>query len=132
MSGWSTPSRKLSRTTTRVTPPRRRKAVSWSCDQICELERNVNRPDCLAAAAQNKHEQPRAAILADARIADHGAGAVIYQAFFAWGAFDYRARFRRIAGAQFVNKALHALVAAGKAAGVYQVLPDRRGVAATR
>src|SRR5215472_313207 len=89
-------------------------------------------PDCLAAVAQSKHEQPSAAILAGARIADHGAGAVIYLAFFAWGAFDYRARFRRIAGAQLVDKALYALVAAGKAAGVYQVLPDRHGVAATR
>src|SRR5262244_1750244 len=41
MSGVSTPSRRLSSTTTRVTPVSRRKAFSCSSAQIRELERNA-------------------------------------------------------------------------------------------
>src|SRR6516165_263708 len=41
--GTSTPSLRLSRTTTRVLPPSRRKAFSWSSAQMRELERKVRR-----------------------------------------------------------------------------------------
>ena len=42
MSGVSTPSRRLSSTTTRVAPPNLRKAVSCNSAQICVLERNTS------------------------------------------------------------------------------------------
>src|ERR1700730_11105010 len=43
MSGTSTPSRKLSRTTTRVAPPSRRNAFSCNSAQMRELERKVRK-----------------------------------------------------------------------------------------
>jgi hypothetical protein len=85
-----------------------------------------------AAVAQRHHKQPRAAILASNGIADHGPSAIVNLAFFTWGGFDYRARFRRVIESQLADEALDALVTAGEAAGVHQVLPDRHGIAATR
>ena len=95
MSGVSTPSRRLSSTTTRVAPPSRRKAFSCSSAQICELERKTSRRTRLAAVAQRQHEQPRAPVLAGVRIAHHRAGAVIDLRFFAGCGLDDRACFRR-------------------------------------
>ena len=132
MSGVSTPSRRLSSTTTRVAPPSRRNAFSCSSAQIRELERNTSRRTDFAAVAQRQHEQPRAPVLAGLRVAHHRAVAVIDLRFFAGRGLDHHASFRRWRSAQLADEALDAVVAAGEAVVVHQVLPDGHGVAAAR
>ncbi len=83
--------------------------------------------DRLAAVAQGEHEQPHAPVLAAVRVAHHGTGAVIDLRLFPGGGLDDHASFRRGASLQLADEAPDALVT-----GVYQVLPDRHGVAATR
>ena len=83
-----------------------------------------------AAVAERQHEQPRAPVLAAVRIAHHRAGAVIDLRLFAGRGLDHRAGFRRLLAAQLADEALDALIAAGEAVDVDQVLPDRHGVAA--
>ena len=88
--------------------------------------------DRLAAVAQRQHEQARAPVLAAVRIADHRAGAVVDLGLFAGGGLDHRAGFRRLAAAELADESPDALIAAGEAADVDQILPDRHGVAALR
>jgi hypothetical protein len=85
----------------------------------------------LAAIAERQHEQACAPVLAAARIADHGAGSVIDRGLFAGRGFDDGASFRRLLATEFADKALDALIAAGEAARVDQILPDGHGVAAS-
>ena len=89
-------------------------------------------PNRFAAVAQRQHEQPRAPVLAGLRIAHHRAGAVIDLRFFAGRGLDHHAGFRRRRSAQLADEALDALIAAGEAVVVHQVLPDGHGVAAPR
>ena len=86
--------------------------------------------DRLAAIAESQHEQAHAAILAAVRIADHGAGAVIDLGLLARRGLDHSAGFLGGLAEQFAHEALDTLIAAGEAAGVDQILPDRHGVAA--
>src|ERR1700747_72024 len=120
MSGTSTPSRRLSRTTMRVAPPSRRKARSCSSAQIRELERKVSRRTDLRL----HHEQPGAPILAALWIAHHGAGAVINLRLLAGRGDDHNAGFGGLRSTPLAHEALHALVAAGKVVLGNQVLPD--------
>ena len=86
--------------------------------------------DRLAAVTESQHEQTHAAILAAVRVADHGAGAVINLGLLTDRSLDHRAGFLGRAAEQFAYEALDALIAAGEAAGVDQILPDGHGVAA--
>src|SRR6266496_6547820 len=85
--------------------------------------------DRLAAVTEGQHEQAHAAVLAAARVAGHGALAVIDQGLFAGCGFDHRAGFFGRTADQLAHEALDALVAASEAAGIDQILPDRHGVA---
>src|SRR5664279_735109 len=86
--------------------------------------------DRLAAVAEGQHEEAHAAVLAAVRIADHGAGAVINLGFLTDRSFDHSASFLGRTADQLAHEALDALIAAGEAAGVDQILPDGHGVAA--
>ena len=86
--------------------------------------------DRLAAVTESQHEQAHAAILAAVRVADHGAGAVINLGLLTDRSLDHRTGFLGRAAEQFAYEALDALIAAGEAAGVDQILPDGHGVAA--
>src|ERR1019366_2283683 len=86
--------------------------------------------DRLAAVAEGQHEQAHAAVLAAVRIADHGAGAVINLGFLTDRSLDYSAGNLGWAADQLAHEALDALIAAGEAAGIDQILPDRHGIAA--
>ena len=88
-------------------------------------------PNRLAAAAQRQDEQPRAPILAAVGIAHHRPGAVIDLRLFAGRGVDHHARFRRLRAAQLAHESLHALVAAGKAVLIDQILLDGHRVAAS-
>ena len=88
--------------------------------------------DRLAAVAEGHHEQAHAAVLAAVRIASHGAGAVIHLGLFAGRGLDYGAGLFGWAAEQFAHEALDTLIAAGEAARIDQVLPDRHGVATAR
>ena len=72
MSGLSTPSRRLSSTTTRVAAaqPAEGLLVQFGPDARAGVE--DQQTNALAAVAERQHEQARAAILAALRIADHG------------------------------------------------------------
>ena len=83
MSGFNTPSRRLSRIRTRGTPPIRANAVSCNSAQVRVLEREDDQPDTLAAIAERQHKQAGAAVRAGLRIANHGAFAVVDLRFFA-------------------------------------------------
>src|ERR1039458_5637114 len=82
--------------------------------------------DRLAAVAQRQHEQPRAPVLTAVRVADHGAGAVVDLGLFAGRGLDHRAGFWRLVRVKLGDEAPDALVAGGEAAGVHQILPDRK------
>ena len=77
MSGVSTPSRRLSRTTTRTAPPSRRKRLSCSSAQRRVLDSTGQQPHALAAVAEREDEEPRAAVLARLRVAHHRPLAVV-------------------------------------------------------
>ena len=87
-------------------------------------------PNGLATVTESQHEQPRAAVLADVRVAHHRAGAVVDLKFFAGCSFDDCACFRRLASTKLPNETVDALILGGEAAGIHQFLPDRHGVAA--
>jgi hypothetical protein len=70
-------------------------------------------PNRLPAVAESHHEQPGAPILAALRIADHGAGAVIYLTFFTRSRDDHDSRLGNLDSPKLPDKALHALIAAG-------------------
>src|SRR5712691_1978460 len=91
MSGTSTPSRKLSSTTTRVAPPSRRNAFSCNSAQMRELERNVRKRAALRLQPQHHHEQSGASIFSCLRITDHGARAVVHLTLFPWSRKNHRA-----------------------------------------
>src|SRR5208283_1034299 len=62
-------------------------------------------------------------------IADHGASAVVDLEFFAGRGLDYRTGFRRLAPTKLADESFDALIAAGEAIDIHQILPDRLGVA---
>src|ERR1700682_5696412 len=111
MSGTRTPSRKLSRTTTRVAPPSRRNAFSCNSAQMRELERNVKKACRLAATAQHHHEQSGASIFSGLRIPDHGAGAVVHLRLFSWSRQNHRAWLQWLLSAQLAYVTLDRLIA---------------------
>src|SRR6266567_3067362 len=129
MSGTSTPSRKLSSTTIRVLPPSRRKAFSCSSAQMRELERKVNKRNCLTAVPEGHHKQSGASIFAGLRVADHRALAVIDLGFFSRRGEDHRAWLQWLVSAQLADEAFDRLIAPVEPILGYQVLPDRRGIA---
>src|ERR1019366_1994083 len=124
MSGLSTPSPRLSSTTTRVHPPSRRKACSCNSAQVCVAGLEHQEADRLAAA-EGQHEQAHAVVLAAVRVADHRTGAVINLGFLTDRRFDHRAGFLGRATDQLAYEALDALIAACEAAGIDQILRDR-------
>ena len=85
----------------------------------------------LAAVTQRQHEQPRAAILAAVRVADHGAGAVIDLGLFTGRGLDHRAGFRRRLAAELRRRSAGRSDSRRRSRSVHQILPDRHGVAAT-
>ena len=86
-------------------------------------------PDRLARVAQRQDEEPRAAVFAGVRVADHGALAIIDLGFLTRGRRDDDAGLHRRAGAQRRDEAADTGVAPRKPVVVDQVLPDRHGVA---
>src|SRR5450756_2078831 len=88
--------------------------------------------DRLAAVAEGQHEQAHAAVLAAVRVADHRAGAIIDLGLLTNRRLDHCAGFLGWATDQLAHEALDALIAAGEAAGIDEILPDRHGVAAAR
>jgi len=100
MSGVSTPSPRLSRTTTRVAPgcplgrAAKRFLVELGPDARAGLE--DQQADRLAAVAQRQHEQAHAPVLAVGRIADHRTAAVVHLGLFARSGDDHGAGFRRL------------------------------------
>src|SRR5262245_47439324 len=76
MSGVSTPSRRLSKTTTRTAPPSRRKASSCNSAHRRVLD-SKDRSRMLLQLAEGEDEEPRAPVLARDRMPDHGPIAVI-------------------------------------------------------
>jgi transposase len=87
--------------------------------------------DRFTAVAQSQYEQARAAVLTAVRVAHHGARAVIDLRLFTGRGLDHHARFRRGWAAQLAHESLDALVAAGEAVDIDQVLEDGRSVAPT-
>ena len=65
------------------------------------------------------------------RVAHHGPAAVIDLCLLAGSGDDHHAGFGSLRAAQLAHEALHALVAAGEAVLIDQVLPDRYRVAAS-
>ena len=86
--------------------------------------------DRLAAVTESQHEQAHAAILAAVRVADHGAGTVINLGLLTDRSLDHRTGFLGRAAEQFAYEALDALIAAGEAASIDEILPDGHSVAA--
>ena len=83
MSGVSTPSRRLSSTTTRGAPPSRRNALLVQLGPDARARPEHQQPHRLAAVAERQDEEPRAAVLAGLRVAHHRAVAVVDLAFLA-------------------------------------------------
>ena len=131
MSGTSTPSRKLSSTMSRTTPPRPAEGLLMQFRPSAGAGLEDEQTDRLAAVAQGQHEQAGAAVLATLRVADHGAGAVIHLGFFTGRGHDHGVSLRDRCAAELADKAPHALIAAGEAGLRNQILPDGHGVAAT-
>src|SRR4029077_6171551 len=84
-----------------------------------------------AAVAKRQHKQSRSAILAALRVTNHRTTAVIDLGLFSDGGEDDPHGLWRLRSAQLANKALHGLVAVGKAMIGDQVLPDGHGIPAT-
>src|SRR6185312_4090108 len=131
MSGASTPSRRLSRTTTRVAPTNRRNALSCSSAQIRTLERNTSRRTHFRLYP-SVNTNSGSAVLARLRVAHHGAGAIIDLSFLTGGRLNHCTSFRRDRYLKLAHEALHALIARAEAMTIDQVLPDRHRVAAMR
>ena len=131
MSGCSTPSFKLSRTTTLVQPPKRRKAFSWSSAQTRALERHTNwRTDLRLQPRVSTNSRVRR-YLPLRRLTHHWSSSVIDLAFFSWGSEDDPRGLWPLRSAHLPHKALHGLVSVGKAMIGNQVLPDGHGIPAT-
>ena len=130
MSGVMTPSRRLSSTTTRGTPPSWRKARSCSSAQIARRRLPRQQPHRLAAVPERQHEEPHALVLA--ALADRAPSAPRRSRPAPPRQAPSRSRPAppaapsRAAG----HEALHAGVLALEAVVVDQVLPDRHRVAA--
>ena len=84
-----------------------------------------------AAVAQGQHEQSCPSVLAALRVPHHRTRTVIDLGLFSCGGEDDPHRFWQLRSAQLAHKALHRLVAAGKAVIGNQVLPDGHGIPAT-
>ena len=84
----------------------------------------------LPAATKRQHEEASAPVLAGVRIANHRTLAVIDLSLFTGRGFDDRTSFWLRGALQFPDEAPNALIAAGEAAEIHQVLPDAHGVAA--
>ena len=83
----------------------------------------------LAAVAQGENEHAGAAVAARVRVTDHGAAAVIDLGLFAGRSDDDRAGLAARAAPQLADEAFDALVAAGEAVVIDQVLVNGLGVA---
>ena len=86
-------------------------------------------PDGLAGVAQGEDEEPRAAVLAGVRVADHRALAVIDLRFLTASRRDDHPGLNGRPVAQRGDKAADTGVAPGKPMVIDQVLPDGHGVA---
>src|SRR5262249_1909435 len=120
MSGVNTPSRKLSRTTTRTLPPRRRNAFSCRSAQTRELDQQPNR---LSTVAQRHHEQTRPPVLAALRIENHRSSTVIDLRLLARGSDDHRSGLEPFRRTNLVGKSFDALITTRKSVFTDQVLP---------
>src|SRR5215472_16245973 len=83
----------------------------------------------LAAITERQNKQPCPAILAGLRIAYHRTTAVIDLRLFSWCGEDDACCFRTLRSVKLPDKALHRLIAAGKAVVRHQVLPDGFAIA---
>jgi hypothetical protein len=107
MSGVSTPSRRLSSTTTRVAPPSRRNAFSCNCSAPVRASGlSCQEANSFSAISERHHEQSCSPVLARLRIAHHGSRAVINLGLFAGCGLNDHARFRRGRSAQIPHEAL--------------------------
>ena len=88
MSGVSTPSFRLSGTTTLVAAAQAAEGLLMQFGPDARAGMEAEKPDALAAEAERQHEQTCAPVLAGLRIADHGAGTVIDLRFFARRGLD--------------------------------------------
>src|SRR5579862_8689504 len=123
MSGLSTPSRKLSRTTTRVTPPSRRKSLLMQFRPDLGTGMEYQQTHRFATVAQRQHEQAGTTILPAVRVAHQGTGPVVDLGFLTGGGLNHHAGFGGRLATKPADKALDALIVAGEAVDVYQVLP---------
>jgi hypothetical protein len=130
MSGFSTPSPRLSRThgARDSAQPAEGLLVQLGPDARAGLE--GEQAHGLAAVAEREDKQARAPVPAAVRIADHRTGAVIDLRFLAGRRDDDGAGPRPGLAAQLADEALDALVAAGEAVVIDQVLINGLGVAA--
>jgi len=62
-------------------------------------------------------------------IADHGASAVVDLEFFAGRGLDLPHRLPATGSTKLADESFDALIAAGEAIDIHQILPDRLGVA---
>ena len=130
MSGLSTPSRKLSSTTTRVVRPT---AKGFLVELGPGLRTGAKDQQTyrLAAVAQSHDEQPSASVLATLLVAHHRTGAVVDLGFFARCRQNNTDGLRAVSAVQLTDEALDRLIAAAIAVLIDQVLPDGCGVAST-
>ena len=124
MSGVSTPSLRLSRTTTRTAPPSRRNGFV-ELGPSARARGEGQQADALATVAEREDEQARAAVLPGDGVADHRALAVIDLGFLAGRRDDHGMRGGRARAAQLDDVTPHAGVARREAVLIDEVPPDR-------
>src|ERR1051326_3269128 len=129
MSGARTPSRRLSSTTTRVTPRQPPKSLLMQLGPDPRTGMKHQQANRLAAVAQRHHEHPGSPVFARGWVAHHRPLAVIDLALFAGGCFDHHTSFWRLAPAELADETLHALIRPGKAVAIHQIPPNRLGIA---
>ena len=112
MSGTSTPSRKLSSTTTRVAAPESTEGFLVQLGPDARTGTEGQKACRLAAAAERHHEQSGASIFSALRIADHRARAVIDLGSSPGAVTNHRARLQGLVSAQLAHEALDGLIAA--------------------
>src|SRR3974390_1190228 len=125
----STPSRRLSNTTTRPAPPNRRKACSCNSAQTRALERHTNRRTDLRLLPKVITNSRARRYLPLCGSRTMGPTAVIDLGFFPRCGEDHGPRLWWLIAVQLVDETLHVLIAAAQATIGNQVLPDRHGIA---
>src|ERR1019366_81569 len=106
----------------RATQPPEGPLMEFGPDAGAGME--AEEPDALAAEAERQYEQTCTAVLAGLRIAAQGGVAVMDLRLFTRGGLDDAARFRRLSSAQLARITFDALIGAGEAVPVHQLVSD--------